>query len=122
MGPSGTTTIGPVQEPRWAHGQDRQSGRARHRRGGRLGKGGDPGIGGWVLQGPHIAKQIVIEVKSSEFRPGHLSRADADRFEKQYQYMQNINHEGGLGFWINDPAQLYAILLPVLKRESRVSL
>jgi hypothetical protein len=108
----------------WVRVERRQSGVFKNRDGHMvtIGKVGEPDIGGWVLQGPYIAKPIVIEVKSSEFRPGRLSRADGERFEKQYRYMQGVNHEGGVGFWINDPGQLYDILMPALKRGSRVSL
>ena len=108
----------------WANVERRQSGLFKNPDGHtvRIGKKYESDIGGWILKGPYIAKPISIEVKRSNFRPNRIYKADKVRFLNQCNYLQEINSQGGVGFWINHPSHLYKILPPVLMHGARVTL
>jgi hypothetical protein len=88
----------------------------------RVGKAHEADIGGWVLQGHYIAKPVAIEVKKCNFNPLHIYGPEKARFLKQCDYLRQINNQGGIGFWLNQPSLVHQVLAPVLFRGAHVQL
>jgi hypothetical protein len=108
----------------WVNVERRQSGLFKNRNGHMVtvGKKSEPDIGGWITKGPYIAQKIVIETKNTSFHPGRVYGKDRERFINQCNFISRVNEDGGVGFWINNPNNLYMILLPVLMHGAKVSL
>ena len=70
----------------------------------RFGRKGEADITATVPSGPNRGKRVEVEVK----RPGESPRPE------QLEFLRETNRQGGLAWWIDDPARLADVLRKVL--------
>lgn len=82
----------------------------------RFGKKGDPDIMGRLPGG----RVLGIECKREGFDPSKLRGDKLAHFERQLAAMKAINDDGGVAFWIDDPAILHQVMPIILAGGSVV--